>query len=354
MRATWKGAISFGLVTIPVQLFTAVQEHDVPLHQVHEADGSRVRMRRFCEAENREVPYAEITKGYEAPDGSIVMLSDDDLADLPLPSKKVIDVLAFVDADTIDPLMFSKAYYVGSSDRTASKPYALLRDALTETGQIAITKIALRSRESLAVLRVHEDTLVLQTCLWPDEVRPAEGVAPDGDVEVRPQELKMAKSLMETLSEDFDLSAIHDEYQEALQQVIEARLMGVEPPHEREAAPEGTLIDLMSALENSVRAAKESREEQAEEGTGRDAEVRTLQERKSAKKTTARKAAASKDTAGKKTATRKTTGSAAKKTSASSRASRTSDESPEGAGTRQKTTAGSKKTAAKKSTKRAS
>jgi DNA end-binding protein Ku len=329
MRATWKGAISFGLVTIPVQLFTAVQEHDVPLHQVHGEDGSRVRMRRFCEAEDKEVPYSEITKGYEAPDGSTVTLSDDDLADLPLPSKKVIDVLAFVDADTIDPLMFSKAYYVGSSDRTAGKPYALLRDALTETGQIAITKIALRSRESLAVLRVHEDTLVLQTCLWPDEVRPAAGVAPEGDITVRPQELKMAKSLMETISEDFDLSSLHDEYQEALQQVIEARLQGVEPPREPEAAAtEGTVIDLMSALESSVRAAKGSRGEQA--GDGDDAEVREMPDRKSAKKAPARKS----------TAGRKTGGSTAKKTS----------------GTKKKTTGGSKKpaarTAAKKTSKR--
>ncbi|MEV8567267.1 Ku protein [Streptomyces sp. NPDC051322] len=346
MRATWKGAISFGLVTIPVQLFTAAQEHDVPLHQVHEEDGSRVRMRRFCEAEDKEIPYSEVTKGYEAPDGSTITLSDDDLADLPLPSKKVIDVLAFVDADTIDPLMFSKAYYVGSSDRTASKPYALLRDALIESGQIAVTKIALRSRESLAVLRVHEDTLVLQTCLWPDEVRPAAGVAPEGDVTVRPQELKMAKSLMDTLSEDFDLSAMRDEYQEALQQVIEARLQGVEPPHEREAAPsDGTVIDLMAALENSVRAAKGTRGEDAEEeGEGEDAEIHTLRAGKGGKKSAAEKSTAAKKSSGPKKSTAASKKTPAKKTPAKKTAAKKT--------AAKKTTA--KKTAAKKTTKRAS
>ncbi|MFJ3789496.1 Ku protein [Kitasatospora sp. NPDC090091] len=260
MQTTWKGTISFGLVSIPVHLYSATQEHDVPLHQVHAKDGGRVRMKRYCEREEREVPYAEIAKGYESPDGRTVTLTDEDLADLPLPSKKIIDVLAFVDAGEIDPLMFSKAYYVGVADKAAAKPYALLRDALTESGQIAVTKIALRTRESPAVLRVHDGTLVLQTCIWPDEVRSAAGIAPEEEVVVRPQELKMARSLMETLSEDFDLAQLHDDYQQALQQVIEARLQGVELPHEEEPgeAPDN-VIDLMEALRSSLREAKGSR-----------------------------------------------------------------------------------------------
>ncbi|MFG2908770.1 Ku protein [Kitasatospora sp. NPDC048286] len=260
MQTTWKGTISFGLVSIPVHLYSATQEHDVPLHQVHEKDGGRVRMKRYCEREEKEIPYAEIAKGYESPDGRTVTLSDEDLADLPLPSKKIIDVLAFVDENEIDPLMFSKAYYVGVADKAAAKPYALLRDALTESGQIAVTKIALRTRESPAVLRVHDNTLVLQTCIWPDEVRPAAGIAPEGDVTVRPQELKMARSLMDTLSEDFDLSQLHDDYQQALQQVITARLEGVEVPHEEEPgeAPDN-VIDLMEALRSSLKQAKGGR-----------------------------------------------------------------------------------------------
>ncbi|MFF2040455.1 Ku protein [Kitasatospora sp. NPDC058170] len=264
MQTTWKGTISFGLVSIPVHLYSATQEHDVPLHQVHAKDGGRVRMKRYCEQEEKEVPYAEIAKGYESPDGRTVTLSDQDLADLPLPSKKIIDVLAFVDASEIDPLMFSKAYYVGVADKAAAKPYALLRDALTASGQIAVTKIALRTRESPAVLRVHDGTLVLQTCIWPDEVRPAAGIAPEEEVVVRPQELKMARSLMDTLSEDFDLAQLHDDYQQALQQVIEARLQGVEVPHEEDAgeAPDN-VIDLMEALRSSLKEAKGGRRRSA-------------------------------------------------------------------------------------------
>ncbi|MFD4396990.1 Ku protein [Kitasatospora sp. NPDC058478] len=312
MQTTWKGTISFGLVSIPVHLYSATQEHDVPLHQVHAKDGGRVRMKRYCEREEKEVPYAEIAKGYESPDGRTVTLTDEDLADLPLPSKKIIDVLAFVDAGEIDPLMFSKAYYVGVADQAAAKPYALLRDALTASGQIAVTKIALRTRESPAVLRVHDGTLVLQTCIWPDEVRPAAGIAPEGDVTVRPQELKMARSLMDTLSEDFDLAQLHDDYQQALQQVITARLEGVELPHEEEPgeAPDN-VIDLMEALRSSLKRAKGGRGHTAGPDAGPDTdepedEQPATRKRAPAKKPTAGKAASAKRTApAKKTATAK-------------------------------------------------
>jgi len=258
-QVTWKGVITFGLVSVPVQLYAATEEHSGPaLHQVHAQDGSRIRLKRFCETEGVEVPYGEISKGFESPDGRQVVLDDDDLAQLPLPSKKVVDVLAFVPADAIDPLMYSKAYYVATADKAPAKPYVLLRDALRESGQIAVTKVTMRTRESLAVLRVHGDALVLQTCLWPDEVRSAEGIAPDEKVTVRPQELKMARSLMDTLSEDFDLSTLHDDYQAALEQVIEAKLAGVEAPHgEEPAAGEGAeVIDLMAVLRSSVQAAR--------------------------------------------------------------------------------------------------
>ncbi|MFI9328491.1 Ku protein [Kitasatospora sp. NPDC052868] len=332
MQTTWKGTISFGLVSIPVHLYSATQEHDVPLHQVHAKDGGRVRMKRYCEQEEKEVPYAEIAKGYESPDGRTVTLSDQDLADLPLPSKKIIDVLAFVDASEIDPLMFSKAYYVGVADKAAAKPYALLRDALTASGQIAVTKIALRTRESPAVLRVHDGTLVLQTCIWPDEVRPAAGIAPEEEVVVRPQELKMARSLMDTLSEDFDLAQLHDDYQQALQQVIEARLQGVEVPHEEEAgeAPDN-VIDLMEALRSSLKEAKGGRrrstgprpgpdadaEAEEAEGAAEDSEQPAPRRRAPAKKTTAAK------TAAKKTATAKQSGAAKTATEKKSTARKT-------------------------------
>ncbi|RKT19257.1 Ku protein [Streptomyces sp. 1114.5] len=319
MQTTWKGTISFGLVSIPVHLYSATQEHDVPLHQVHAKDGGRVRMKRYCEREEKEVPYAEIAKGYESPDGRTVTLSDEDLADLPLPSKKVIDVLAFVDEGEIDPLMFSKAYYVGVADKAAAKPYALLRDALTDSGQIAVTKIALRTRESPAVLRVHDNTLVLQTCIWPDEVRPAAGIAPEEGVTVRPQELKMARSLMDTLSEDFDLSQLHDDYQQALQQVITARLEGVEIPHEEEAgeAPDN-VIDLMEALRSSLKQAKGG----PKGGRGPAGAAEAEPEAEPEEEPAPRKRAPAKKTAAKKTSEAKTpakgsatkTASAAKKT----------------------------------------
>lgn len=175
-QVTWKGVITFGLVSVPVQLYAATEEHSGPtLHQMHAKDGSRIRLKRFCEAEGVEVPYGEVVKGYESPDGRQVVLDESDLAELPLPSKKIIDVLAFVPADSIDPMMLAKAYYVSTADKAPAKPYVLLRDALVESGQIAVTKVTMRTRESLAVLRVRGDALVLQTCLWPDEVRSAEG-----------------------------------------------------------------------------------------------------------------------------------------------------------------------------------
>ncbi|WP_030397020.1 non-homologous end joining protein Ku [Kitasatospora purpeofusca] len=362
MQTTWKGTISFGLVSIPVHLYSATKEHDVPLHQVHAKDGGRVRMKRYCEEEEKEVPYAEIAKGYESPDGRTVTLTDEDLADLPLPSKKIIDVLAFVDEGEIDPLMFSKAYYVGVADKAASKPYALLRDALVESGQIAVTKIALRSRESPAVLRVHDGTLVLQTCIWPDEVRPAAGIAPEEDVTVRPQELRMARSLMETLSEDFDLEQLHDDYQQALQQVIEARLQGVEIPHEEEAgeAPDN-VIDLMEALRSSLRRAKDahpdrSRAEEAEETEAGQAEAGEAEEqppprrRAATKKATATKATtATKTTATKTTATKTTASKPSAATSKKSTTARKSATAQKSA-TDKKSTAATKSTTARKST----
>ncbi|MFJ6215939.1 Ku protein [Streptomyces sp. NPDC092296] len=266
MRSSWKGAITFGLVSIPVQLFPATEEHGVSLHQVHAEDGGRIRMKRYCEKENREVPYAEIAKAYESPDGRTAVLTDDDLSELPLPSKKIIDVLAFVDASEVDPLLLAKPYYLQTASPAAAKPYVLLREALTGTNRAAVTKITLRTRESLALLRVRGELLVLQTMLWPDEVRPASGLEPQGKVEVRPQELKMATSLMDTLSEDFDLQALHDDYQRALESLVAAKLEGAEPPSEEEAAEAApdNVIDLMSALSASVKAAERGRARQSD------------------------------------------------------------------------------------------
>ncbi|MFD8071180.1 Ku protein [Streptomyces sp. NPDC059718] len=298
----WKGAIGFGLVSIPVKLYAATEEHGVSLHQVHAEDGGRIRMKRFCEKEGKEVPYAEIAKGYEDETGRTVVLTDEDLAALPLPSKKLIDVLAFVDADEIDPLSLSRAYYVGA-ETAAAKPYVLLREALSSSGKAAVTKIALRTRESLALLRVHQDVLVLHTMYWPDELRAAEGLAPPEKVTVRPQELKMAQSLMDTLSEDFDLESMHDEYQHALDELVAARLEGEPVPEMAEvtAAPDN-VVDLMAALQASIDARGGEKAGAKKTASGKAPAKKTAAGKAPAKKTAAKK------TAAKKTAPRKKAG----------------------------------------------
>ncbi|MGW2350662.1 non-homologous end joining protein Ku [Actinacidiphila glaucinigra] len=290
----WKGAIGFGLVSIPVKLYAATEEHGVSLHQVHAEDGGRIRMKRFCEKEGKEVPYAEIAKGYEDESGRTVVLTDEDLADLPLPSKKLIDVLAFVDAGDIDPLSLSRAYYVGA-ETAAAKPYVLLREALSSSGKAAVTKIALRTRESLALLRVHEDVLVLHTMYWPDEVRAAEGLAPPEKVTVRPQELKMARSLMDTLSEDFDLESMHDEYQHAMDELVAARLEGEPVPEMAEvtAAPDN-VVDLMAALQASIDARGGEKAGAKKTASGKAPAKKTAAKKAPAKKTAAKKTAAKK------------------------------------------------------------
>ncbi len=274
MPASWKGAISFGLVTVPVSMAPAVQEHHVPLHQVHETDGGRVRLKRWCELEDKEIPYREIAKGYETDEEHTVVLTNDDLAELPVPTKKTIDVLAFVDQDQIDPVYFAKPYYV-SPEKTGAKPYALLRDAMRESGQVAVTKITLSTRESPAVLRVHGDVLVLQVMVWPDEVRDAAGIAPD-DAGVRPQELAMARSLIQTLGADFEQVAgdLRDDYHGALRDLVEAKLDGAPPQHQppRRAAGDN-VIDLMAVLERSIQSARGGRSGAGQTDTDADADV---------------------------------------------------------------------------------
>lgn len=260
MAVTWKGVISFGLVRIPVVLYKATEEHSgLVLHQAHAPDGSPVRRKLWCEEEDREIPYEEVTKTYEHPDGRKIVLTDEDLKNLPLPSKRMITVLGFVNVNALNPMTFGQAYYVGGSHQAADKPYALLRKALTTSRQIAVTKVALGTRESLAMLRVHDDLLILQVMHWPDEVRRPVGIAPQSDVVVRPQELKMIRSLMEIQSEGFDLNDLHDEYQRALEQVIDARLQGVKSPHIEEPVPAGDSAgDLLATLRSSVEAAERS------------------------------------------------------------------------------------------------
>ncbi|MEU9735044.1 Ku protein [Streptomyces sp. NPDC048002] len=320
VRSIWNGAISFGLVSIPIKVVNATESHSISFRQIHAEDGGRIRYRKFCELEDREVTQSEIGKGYEDADGTIIEITDEDLAQLPLPTAKTIEIVAFVPADRIDPLQMDAAYYLAASGAPAAKPYTLLREALKRSNKVAIAKFALRGRERLGMLRVVGDAIAMHGLLWPDEVRAPEGVAPDTDVTVRDKELDLADALMDTLGE-VDLEDLHDEYREAVEEVIAAKAAGETPPELPEPATGGKVLDLMAALEKSVRAAKESRGEEP-------AEVTSLRQRTSSRATP-------KETQGKKST------STARKTAAKKTASTTKNAST--------TKSTAKKTAAKKS-----
>lgn len=258
MRAIWKGALAFGMVSIPVRLYSATEDRDVSFHQVHEQDAGRVRYRRVCEECGEEVAYADIAKGYELPSGETVMLTDEDFANLPLPTTKTVELVAFVPADQVDPLALARGYYL-EPEPAGRKPYELLRAALDRNQRVGLAKIAVRSKESLAVLRPRGNLLALQTMVWPDEVRKAQFDVLDREVAVSDAESRMADTLVEAMSGDFAPEEYHDGYREALLSVIEAKTAGqVFAPR---AAPEepAPSVDLITALQASVEAAKAAR-----------------------------------------------------------------------------------------------
>ncbi|MFB6595454.1 non-homologous end joining protein Ku [Streptomyces diastaticus] len=271
MQSIWNGAISFGLVSIPVKLANATVNHAVSFRQIHTEDGGRIRYRKVCELEEKEVPSSEIGKGFEDADGTIVPITEEDLASLPLPTTRTIDIVAFVEADRIDPLQMGNAYYLMVNGAPAAKPYALLREALRRSERVAVAKFALRGRERLGMLRVVDEVIAMHTLHWPDEIRSPQEAAPETDVTVRDAELDLADALMDTLG-DVDLDSLHDDYREAVEEMVTAKVEGREPEPEKESAKgEGTVIDLMSALESSVREARRSRGEG--EGEGEDGEA---------------------------------------------------------------------------------
>jgi DNA end-binding protein Ku len=299
MRAIWKGAVSFGLVSIAVKLFSATEEKDIRFHQVHREDGGRIKYKRVCAVDGEEVGYDDIAKGYDLGGGEMVILTDEDFAELPLTSSHAIEVLEFVPAEQVDPILYNKAYYL-EPEATAAKPYVLLRDALTNTDRVAIVKVALRQREQLATLRVRDEVLVLNTMLWPDEIRTAKFDFLDDDIEARPAELAMAGSLIESMAAEFDPTVYTDNYREALQEVIDAKVAGREvvAPEEPEAAPTAA-VDLMAALRASVERARAARGEDTGE-SGDSGEATAPTPIKAAKKAPAKNAPAKKTTATKK------------------------------------------------------
>jgi DNA end-binding protein Ku len=256
VRSIWKGTVTFGLVAIPVDLYAATEDKDVPLHQVHAADGGRIRYHRVCTLDDAEVPYDEIAKGFETDDG-VVILTDEDFDSLPLSSAKTVEVVEFVPLESIDPIYFDKNYYL-APQQSALKPYVMLRDALHKSGQVAGSKIAIRQRESLAVLRVYGDVIMVNTMRWPDEVRTPDFAFVKEDVpQVKPKEKAMAGSLIEALSEPvFEPERFDDDYRTALQKLIEAKVAGdeVTEPQAPAAEADEEISSLLDALSASVEA----------------------------------------------------------------------------------------------------
>jgi DNA end-binding protein Ku len=293
MRSIWKGAISFGLVSIPVKLFSATEERSVSFHQVHREDGGRVKYKRVCSIDGEEVAYSDIAKGYELPSGEVVVLTDEDFDDLPLSTSRSIDVLQFVPLEQVDPMYFAKSYYL-EPDGAGAKPYVLLRQALEDSGRVALVKLALRQRESLAALRVRDGVFVLEMMLWPDEIRTPDFGFLDEDIDVRSQELSMASSLIETLSGDFEPTEYADDYREALEKLIEAKVEGREVVQPSGGPSEDApVVDLMAALRASVAAARENRGEstgsQTTSKSGKKAGSAGRTSARTAKKTTAKR-----------------------------------------------------------------
>jgi len=287
MRSIWRGAVSFGLVSIAVKLYSATEDHDIRFHQVHTTDGGRVRYQRICSVDGETVEYDDIGKGYELPDGQLVVLTDADFDELPLVTTREIEVLQFVDQEQIDPIHFEKTYYL-EPDGVATRPYVLLRTALENAGQVAITKIAIRQRESLAALRVREGVLVLHTMRWPDEIRRPGFAFLDEEVTVRPQELAMAESLISTMAGDFDPTAFTDDYREAMAALLEAKQTGGEVRAAPEAADTGggAVVDLMSALRRSVERAGGNAPAAAPDAAADDAPPAKAPRKAAAKKAT--------------------------------------------------------------------
>jgi DNA end-binding protein Ku len=254
MKTIWKGAISFGLVTIPVRVYGATEEKSLRFHQLHQPDGGRVRYKRVCSIDGEEVDWSEIVKGYEYEKDHYVTLTDEELNALPVTTAKAIEIERFVDADQIDPIFFQKSYYL-VPEPTGLKAYQLLREAMVDDDKVAVAKVAFREKEHLATLRLRDNVFVLETMYWPDEIRTADFDVLDEEVQVRPQEVRMARSLIESLSSDFQPEEFRDTYREALEELVAKKVQGEEITYSEEAEP-SKVVDLMEALRASVEAAK--------------------------------------------------------------------------------------------------
>ena len=253
-RAMWKGAISFGLVTIPVSVYPATEEKTLRFNQLHDEDGGRIRMKRVCSVDGEEVGYEHIVKGYEYEKDRYVILTDEDFEAIPVESSRAIDIQQFVELEEIDPMQYKKSYFL-VPEETGAKAYALLREALNRSGKVGIAKVSFRDKEHLAALRFRDEAFVLETMYWPDEIREADFGGVDVSAKVRPNELEMAQTLIDNLTADWDPAEYKDDYREALLRIVEAKING-EEIEIVEAEPTAKVVDLMEALKASVAAAK--------------------------------------------------------------------------------------------------
>lgn len=320
MRAIWKGSITFGLVNVPISVYSATESHDLRLHQVHDKDGGRIRYQRRCEVCGEVVEWGEINKAYDDGDRTVV-ITDEELSELPTERSREIEILQFVPSEQVDPIMMSKTYYLAPAS-TSAKSYALLRRTLEETDRTAIVSFTLRQRTQLGALRVRDDVMLLQTLLWEDEVREPDFAGLDKDVRISAKELEMASALVENFSGDFEPADYTDEYQEQLRTLVEAKLEQGETVDteetfgtDREEGEEAEVLDLMEALRRSVSAAKEKKSgggsgsksgsDKASSSTAKKstkssrtkAADKAEDEKPAAKKSTTRKKAAGKKTA---------------------------------------------------------
>ena len=308
MRSIWKGSIAFGLVNVPVKVYSATQDHDLKFHQVHEKDNGRIRYKRVCEVCGEVVEYADIARAFEADDGRSVLITDDDIATLPEERSREIEVLEFVPASQIDPIMYDRSYFL-EPDTKSTKSYVLLAKTLAETDRVAIVHFALRNKTRLAALRVKDfskrEVMVIHTLLWPDEIRDPDFPVLDTKVEIKPAELKMAGQVVDSMADDFNPDQFHDDYQEQLRELVEAKLEGSEAFTVEEQPTEldetDDVSDLLAALEASV---KKRRGGSSDDTDDEKPAGKAPAKKAAAKKAPAKKAATKKAPA-KKAATKK-------------------------------------------------
>lgn len=364
MRAIWKGAIAFGLVNVPVKVYSATEDHDISLHQVHNADGGRIRYQRRCEVCSKIIDYSDIEKAFED-GGRTVVLSKDELKSIPAENSHEIEVVQFVPSEQLEPMMFEKSYYL-EPDSKSPKAYVLLRRALEDTDRVAIVQFALREKTRLGALRIKDDVLVLQSLLWPDEVREANFPALDESVRISAQEREMSAALVESMAADFDPDHFTDEYQVQLRTLIEAKLekgdsLDTEETFGVEAGEggKGEVIDLMEALKRSLdrkrggAAAEASGGSAADTDSGEDGEEESAASGSGTRKAAAKSSTAKSGTAGSGTAKSSAAKSGTAKSTATKSASTGSTTRKPAAKTSAKADSAAAKPAAKATTTRA-